>query len=363
MITVKDVYDFLDGIAPFSYADKFDNTGLLIGDINDDVQKIMLTLDITNDVADEALNKDCDLIVSHHPLIFDALKSIDIYNPIGRLHRYLINAISFHTNYDMAPGGICDLLAQHLGLLNSGTVLEPIHKKPYRQVSVYVPKVKAESVYEAMMNAGAGAVGNYCHCAFFTEGEGRFMPLAGASPYSGTQGIIEKVDEIKIEAVVKPSLLGGVIRAMNEAHPYEEPACQISDNHALYEEVGYGRLCTLASEMSASELAEQVKEALGAAFVKVSAGDKQISTVAIGSGACGGLFEAAFKKGADALICGEVKQSHWVAAKNMGLTLIDAGHFHTENFALQYLKEQLEKQFPDTEVEISESNDDMITLI
>ena len=351
---VQEIYSFLDEIAPFKYSDGFDNTGLLVGRGEDEVCGIMLALDITNDVADEALYKNCNLIISHHPVIFSPLRAISPGHPAARLLRHSLNAIGFHTNFDMADGGISDILADILMVKNTGQVIEPIHKFPYKQLSVYAPTDKAEAVFAAMSEAGAGTFGTYDGCAFFGRGEGRFTPREGAKPAVGKVNAAQKVPETKIEMLVKPSLLNCVVQKMLAAHPYEVPAYEISDNFSRFEEVGYGRICEI-EETSASELAARVKMALGCPSVKMSAGSARIKKIGISGGAGGNIWALAAGKGADAYITGEVKHSVWQEVHDANFTLIDAGHFYTEQCAFARLKEKIQKRF-NVHVEVSEQH-------
>lgn len=363
MIKVREVYDFLNELAPFVYTDKFDNTGLLVGDFNDNVNKILLALDITNAVIDEALNKDFGLIISHHPIIFNPIKRMDSNNPVYKLVRNFKNAIAVHTNLDMANGGVSDIMAELLCLKNTEEVLETAYKNPYKQVVVFVPKDNVNEVYNAMTNAGAGEQGSYRGCSFSVDGEGVFQPIQGANPHIGTVGKLEKVNEVRLEMLVKPSKLNAVIKAMLNAHPYEEPAYQILDNHALYEEIGYGRICEVEDEIDARALAEKVKKAYNCSVVRYVDGGKPVKRIAVCSGSGGGLYELAHQKGVDAYITGDIKHSQWIGANNLGLTLIDGGHFHTENIILKYLQRKIKERFPTIEVEIAEFNFDVVKYI
>lgn len=363
MINIKDIYNFLNELAPFDYTDKFDNTGLLIGDFNEKVTKILLSLDITNDVIDEAINRDFNLIISHHPVIFNPLKRINNENPAYKLARHHKNVIAIHTNLDMVNGGISDIMAELLGLNNTSEVLEPIYKNPYKQVVVFVPKESINEVYGAMASAGAGEIGNYKGCSFSVYGEGSFQPSQGANPYIGSVGNLEKVKEARLEMLVTPLKLNAVIKAMLNTHPYEIPSYQILENHALSEEVGYGRVCEIEDEVDAKSLAEKVKDAYNCSIVRYVDGGKPIKRIAVSSGSGGGNYELAYRKGIDAYITGDIKHDQWIGAKNLGLTLIDGGHFHTENIVIDYLQKKIKERFPSIDVEIAEHNLDVVKYI
>lgn len=360
MVNIREIYNFIDKLAPFSYTDKFDNTGLLVGDYEKNVSRILLALDITNDVADEANERNCDLVVSHHPIIFHPLKRLDSGNPVYRLASKGISAICAHTNLDMAENGVSDRMADLLGLEGEREVFETIYSKPYLQVVVFVPVDNADEVYKAMSAAGAGELGNYKGCAFGSNGNGRFMPMDGANPYIGEVGKIESTDETRLEMLVKPSRLGGVLKAMAEAHPYEEPAYQVIENHAVYENIGYGRIYRLEEAISTDTLLSMVKKAFGCTVVRYTDSGKLIQKVALMSGSGGSSYELAAAKGIDAYITGDVKHDQWIGASNIGLTMLDAGHFHTENIILEYLLEKIKLQFPEIDIEIAKSNKDVV---
>lgn len=363
MTTVKDIYDYINKIAPFSYTDSFDNTGLLVGEGSKEVTKILLALDITNDVIDEAVQNNCNMIVSHHPIIFNPLKKLNDSNPACKLLKNNINAVSAHTNYDMALGGISDMMAELLGLENTGEVIDVIHSKPYCQLIVFVPKDNAHDVYKAMSEAGGGEQGNYSGCAFQNDGEGCFIPRDGSNPFMGSIDKLEKVLEVRIEMLVKPSKVNAVVSAMKKAHPYEEPAYSILENHALYENIGYGRMCISNEPMTAKSLAEKVKTIFGCEVVRYTDTDKPIKKIALCSGSGGGDYLSVYERGADAYITGDVKHDQWIGASNINFSLIDGGHFYTENIAMEYLKKGLKNEFPQLNIDIAKSNIDVVKYL
>lgn len=335
-ITVRDIYNAINRVADFNRHDKYDNVGILVGKPEDKVTRVLIALDITRKVALEAIDGGYDLIVTHHPLIFNPLYTLSDDTVSGMLLKNGIAHIAAHTNLDMARGGVSDIMAELLGLENTEKVFEVKEKNPYYQVTVFVPQTHTETVYDAMQRAGAGKQGNYSGCAYKVSGEGRFMPLESSNAFIGNIGELEKVCEDRIEMLVKPSALSSVISAMRNAHPYEEPAFTVCENHALYEEEGYGKVCT-CKETTAKELAALIKERYGNTVVRYTDSGKKIRTVAVCSGAGSSNTALAIALGIDAYITGDVKYSDFVDAERAGLTLIDAGHFHTENIVLPYL--------------------------
>lgn len=360
MTTVKQLYDAMNRLAPFSLAEKGDNVGLLSGEMSAPVKKVLLALDISNYVAAEAAEKGADLVISHHPVIYHPLYTLKAENPACRLLKSGIAAICAHTNLDIARGGVNDILQQALGF-PEGELIEVAKVLPYKQVVVFVPESHVEAVYEAMGSAGAGTLGNYTGCAFSSAGEGRFVPNTKASSFIGSAGETEKVREIRLEMLASPERLGAVLCAMKAAHPYEEPAFQVLDNHALREEYGFGRLCTLEQEILPKALAHRIKEALGCTLVRYVDTGRPLKRVAFCSGGAGSLLPDALRLGADAYISGDIKHDQWITAQNEGVALFDAGHYHTERIVLPMLKKALSKEFSEVCFEIAASDTDPVS--
>ena len=363
MTTVNQIYSFIDKIAPFKLAEKSDNVGLLVGEKTSEVKKALLSLDITNAVANEAKSVGAELLISHHPIIFNPLYVLNDKNPACFLLKNNINAICAHTNLDMAKGGVNDILAESLGLKDTGRLIETIYKIPYKQVVVFVPEGNAENVYSAMCNAGGGTQGNYSGCAFSCNGIGKFLPEENAKPFIGVVGEIEEVHEVRLEMLVKPSCLNAVISALKASHPYEEPAYQVLDNNALTDEYGFGKICTLEKEMTPKELAGHIKASLNCTVIRYVDGGNPIKTVAFCSGGGGSLINDAIALGVDAYICGDIKHDQFVTAKNSDFSIFDAGHFHTETIVLPYLKKALSAEFPNVVFEIAKGNCDPVTYM
>lgn len=205
-ISVKQVVDVMEGIAPSYLSEKWDNTGLLIGGLQDSVEKIMVCLDVTGSIVEEAVQNGVDMIISHHPVIFEGLKTLRSDDGKGRLLHLLIKnniaVYSAHTNLDKAPGGVDDVLAARLGLENVEPLTTEEDERLYKIV-VFIPNGHEEAVMNAMAEAGAGFIGRYRHCSFQTRGIGTFLPLEGTNPYIGQQGRTERVDEVRLETIAR----------------------------------------------------------------------------------------------------------------------------------------------------------------
>lgn len=349
-IYCRDIYSFINSFAPFDIAEDFDNCGLLVGSMNCITKKVLLTLDITNDVVKEAKESGVDLIISHHPVIFTPLRNIDINSPVYMLISSGINALCAHTNLDMANKyGVNTSLADALELRN----VRPLNikkKKHYKKVVVFVPEGDEDRVMNAMCNSGAGKLGNYSKCGFLTKGEGRFCPGEGSDPYIGKIGECEKVTEIKIEVICPDDKVTGVVESMIKAHPYEKPAYDIfNEDENISLDFSCGVIGDLKYTMNSMEFARFVKEKLYCNGLRYTNMCKDINKVALCSGAGGDFLDFAIENDCDAFVTGEIKHHMILRSNAYGLTLVDAGHFKTEDVVFRVLKDLLEKNFPSVE--------------
>lgn len=346
-VFVADILNKINSIAPFALTMDFDNTGLLVGDPTQPVKKALVALDCTMEAISEAKKMGAQLIVTHHPVIFHPLKKVTAGSVVYRLVQEGISVISAHTNLDIAGGGVNDCLAQKLGLENI-TGLSSVSSQPFCKVAVFVPCQQAQQVYQAMAKAGAGTIGAYAGCAYFTQGTGVFLPLPGANPFLGQVGKTEEAAEVKIEMVCPPEKLPAVVAAMNAAHPYEVPAYDVFEDKGLCLQEFLGRVGTLPCPVQPEQFARQVKEALGG-MVKFVAGKGPIQKVAVCGGSGASELKAALNCGAQALVTGDVKHDVFLEALHIGITLLDAGHFHTEDIVIDPLREELAKTFAQVE--------------
>ncbi|MDX8045964.1 Nif3-like dinuclear metal center hexameric protein [Gracilibacillus sp. S3-1-1] len=333
MTTVKDVIRLLEQWVPTNLAESWDNVGLQLGDKQQQVKKIMITLDVIDKVVDEAIEKNVDLIIAHHPLLFNGLKQIDFQDPKGhvvkKLIQHNISVYTAHTNLDVVSGGVNDMLAEKLQLKDT-KVLVTTETEQLMKFIVYVPKTHTDKLIEAIGNAGAGHIGNYSHSTFRSPGTGAFKPLEGTNPYLGRQGEIEEVEEYKVETVMKKKQLSQVLAAAQKVHPYEEMAYDIIPLHNKGEKIGLGRIGKLSEQLKLSEYVEVVKQQLHVPAVRyVGNGDQLIRKVAVLGGSGKGYIKAAQNAGADLYITGDLTFHEAQDAEEAGLNLIDPGH-HVE---------------------------------
>lgn len=304
--------------------------GLQVGTLNKPVRKIMVVLDVLENVVDEAISNDVDLIIAHHPPIFRPLKTVQTDTPSGRiiekciLHNIAIYAA--HTNLDVAVGGVNDLLADALGLTNI-ELLAPTYEETLKKLAVYVPRESADEVRDALGSAGAGYIGNYSHCTYNTSGTGTFLPHQGTNPHIGEVGKLEVVDEIKIETVFPSDLQKKVITAMLNAHPYEEVAFDIYPLENEGNVLGLGRVGYLEQDMTLEQFALHVKEKLEVDGLRVvgSLSDK-VKKVAVLGGDGNKYVSHAKRAGADVYVTGDMYYHVAHDAMMMGLNIVDPGH-------------------------------------
>ncbi|MDR4888967.1 Nif3-like dinuclear metal center hexameric protein [Fredinandcohnia sp. QZ13] len=307
-----------------------DKIGLQIGTLNKPVKKMMVVLDLLEEVVDEAISSEVDLIIAHHPPIFRPLRAVQTDTPAGRiiekciLHNIAVYAA--HTNLDVAVGGVNDLLANALELTDI-ELLAPTYEERLKKLAVYVPKEAADEVRTALGTAGAGFIGEYSHCTFNTQGTGTFLPHEGTNPHIGVVGQLEKVDEIKIETVFPSSLQKKVVTAMLKAHPYEEVAYDIYPLENEGNVLGLGRVGYLQHEMTLQQFAEHVKDKLEVDGIRVvgSLADK-VKKVAVLGGDGNKYVSHAKRAGADVYVTGDMYYHVAHDAMMMGLNIVDPGH-------------------------------------
>ncbi|MDY0405552.1 Nif3-like dinuclear metal center hexameric protein [Virgibacillus sp. 179-BFC.A HS] len=352
-LTNADIFKVMEAWAPKSLAYDWDNVGLQIGSNNRPVKKVMVTLDVLEEVADEAIANHVDLVIAHHPLLFKSLSRIDTEQPKGRTIQKLlaknISVYAAHTNLDVAAGGVNDMLFEALQLQDK-EVLLPTQAEELYKLAVYVPISHQEDIMHAWAKTDAGHIGAYSHCTFRTQGKGTFKPLEGTNPYIGKQQEISFVDEVRMETIVKKSRLADTIKAMIAAHPYEEVAYDVYPLENKGELMGLGRIGTLEKQMNLKELCEFVKTALSVPAVRVT-GDltKSIKKVAVLGGSGEKYFMDAKRKGADAYITGDVTFHAAQDAEQIGLAVIDPGH-HVEKIMTVKTQAYLREKFPDLEI-------------
>jgi dinuclear metal center YbgI/SA1388 family protein len=348
MPKVADIVGIINKIAPPELAEAWDNPGLQIGNPFAEVTRVMVALDPAPDVIDAAIAASCQLLVTHHPLIFKPLKSISAANPLGSIIQKAfvsgMSIVTLHTNYDIADGGLNDVLARMIGL--SGSVpLRITSSAELVKLVVYVPVDHLEQMRSALFPFVARQ-GNYCDCSFAAEGTGTFTPLDGAQPFSGTVGLLSRVAEERLELLIAAAQVSRAVKALLAVHPYEEPAFDLYPLVNKGVQRGLGRIGRLPESLTLAAYADRMRSVLSAPALRyVGDPNATIAKVALCSGSGASLLRDAVRAGADVLVTGDVKYHEAREAEESGLALIDAGHFPTEIIMVHEMAARLERAF------------------
>ena len=346
-LIIEDLERVLDYLAPLALAEPWDNVGLLVGHRSHEVRRVLVALDLTEDVVVEAVSGGYQAIVSHHPLIFRPMNRVTDGDRQGVMVNQLIAgdvaAFACHTNLDGAPRGLCDQLADELGLVER----EPLVRTPPGWVKLvgFVPPAALEAVSRAVFAAGAGVIGEYRDCSFWTPGTGGFVPLTGAQPTVGGVGERSEVGEARWETVVPAVRVAAVVRAYIAAHPYEEPAFDIYPLQNVRARWGQGRVGRLRTPVPLVSVVANMASVLGLGeLAYAGSSEKLVDRVAVVTGSGGSLLEDTAGV-ADVLITGDLGYHDAERAADVGLAVIQAPHFEVETWALKrwtaVLNEQL----------------------
>ncbi len=331
-MVVHDIQEILEQWAPPAVAWERDHVGLQIGSPRKRVRSVLVSLDVTQGVLQEARRKNTDLIISHHPLFFRPAYSVVTDDERGMLIAELLRSgiavYSMHTNLDVAKEGVSHALAQTLNLEQIAS-LQPLSGQ-YQKIAVFVPREHADRVMRAMAGEGAGSIGDYTECSFNTDGTGTFTPLPGARPFIGMHGTLERVRETRVEMIVPRWKTARALRAMLKAHPYEEVAYDLYDLANPSPEFGAGAIGTLARPMTRSAFLSFVRRRLRCRSLRhgVPTGPR-IRRVAVCGGSGSEYIAAALHAGADAYVTSDLRY-HTYQETGSTMMLIDAGHYETE---------------------------------
>lgn len=345
---IKDIIASLESLAPPALQEGYDNTGLIIGDENTECKGILVSLDAIEPVIDESIKKNCNLIISHHPIVFSGLKKITGKNYVQKA---IIKAIkndialySIHTNLDNVSNGVNGKIAELLGLKH----VSVLSSKPdqLKKLYTFVPATHADKVRQAIFDAGAGHIGNYDECSFNAEGFGTFKGGMNTDPFVGKPGELHKENEIKIETVFPAWLESRIIKNLLSAHPYEEVAYDIVRLENKLSSIGSGIIGDLDKPVSENDFLKLVQQKFGLLAIRTTQFlDKPIKRVAACGGAGSFLISSALAAGADIYITSDVKYHEFFEASEK-MIIADIGHYESEQFTINLLQEFLEQKFP-----------------
>lgn len=357
-MVVQDVINHLHNLAPLAYAEDFDNVGLLVGNKNQPVTGVLVTLDTIEAVVDEAVENNCNLIVSFHPIIFKGLKKITGNTYVERVvikaiqHNIAIFAI--HTALDNAFQGVNAIICDRLGLKNK-QVLMP-QKGTIKKLTTYVPKVNADTLKQSLFNIGAGNIGNYDNCSFSSEGIGTFKGNANSNPVIGEIGKLQQEDETQINITFHKHLESLVLKTLFETHPYEEVAYEITTLNNTNQHIGMGMIADLEPSQPEEDFLNFVKNKMKASLIRHSKLlNKPIQKVSVLGGSGAFAIGAAKAAGADIFITADLKYHDFYSAEN-DIVVADIGHYESEQFTKTFLVDYLSKKITNFAIILSKTN-------
>jgi dinuclear metal center YbgI/SA1388 family protein len=354
-IKIKDVTTCLESWAPRSYQESYDNSGLITGDPSTIVTGILVTLDCIEEVVQEAIETNCNLIVAHHPIVFKGLKK---FNGSNYVERTVIKAIknnvaiyAIHTNLDNVLTGVNKKIGDQIGLKNLKILLPK--KDTLAKLTTFIPEGHIEEVMHAIHDAGAGQIGNYKNCSFSVKGTGTFKPVEGANPHIGQTNQQEYVSETRVEVIFQAHLEGQVIQALKRAHPYEEVAYYISQLSNENQEVGSGMVGELDKPMNEKEFLDYLKDKMSLKVIRhTPLLSRPVKKVAFCGGSGSFLLPHAINSGAEVFITADFKYHEFFDADGK-IIIADIGHYESEVFTKELLKDVLMEKFPSFAINFS----------
>jgi len=353
---VRDITSYLEEFAPLSFQEDYDNSGLIIGSPEWLVRAVLLAVDVTEAVVNEAIEVGANMIVAHHPLIFKGVKKITAASAIERC---IIRAIKHdiavygaHTNLDSVKGGINASIAQRLGLQHQ-RILSP-KKDQLCKLVVFIPRDHADSFRTVLFHAGAGRIGDYDCCSYNLEGKGTFRGLDGAHPFVGKRGELHTEPETRIEVLFPTYITGRIEQAIEKNHPYEKPAYDIYPLNNTCEEAGLGMVGVLPEALSEEDFLSMCKRVFGTGCIRHSPfTQRRIERVALCGGSGAAFMEKAVYASAQAFVTADVKYDQFFSAQDDRILLVDVGHYESEYIGMEILFEAMKKDFSDMPIRLT----------
>jgi dinuclear metal center YbgI/SA1388 family protein len=350
--------NYLETIAPLAYQEDYDNAGLIVGNPDQEIYQVLISLDCIEAVVDEAIATNCQVIVSHHPIVFKGLKKFNsktyVERVVEKAIRNNIALYAIHTNLDSVLTGVNAKICEVLGLENTH-ILSP-KQGLLKKLVTYVPTSHVDQMRNALFHAGAGNIGNYSECSFNAEGSGTFKGNEDSDPYVGEPGVRHTEEETRIETVYPANLESKILMALILAHPYEEVAYDLYALTNQHQQVGSGMIGELEEPMDAQQFLYHLKEKMHAPVIRHTAfTGKKIKKVAVCGGSGGFLLKHAIGAGADIFITSDYKYHEFFDADNK-IIIADIGHFESEQFTQQLLQELIQKRFADLPLRLTSVN-------
>ena len=345
---INEITKILETWAPLTYAEDFDNVGLLVGDLNSECSKALVTLDTTEEVVEEAIREGCELIISFHPIIFSGLKKLTgktyVERAVIKSIKNDIAIYSIHTALDNHKNGVSHEMGVQLGLKKQRILIPK--KNTLRKLTTYVPSTSVSKVLKKLHSVGAGAIGNYFDCSFSTKGEGTFTGNDQSNPNKGQPGKPERTEEQQLHLTFDQNKEKDIIEALKEAHPYEEVAYEINELSNINQDIGMGSIGELEKPMNEKAFFEYVKKHLNTPHIRHSNYlGRRIKKIALLGGSGSFAIKAAKSQGADVLITADLKYHNFFEAENK-IILMDIGHYETEQYTKKLIATYLTKKIP-----------------
>ncbi|MCX6251340.1 MAG: Nif3-like dinuclear metal center hexameric protein [Bacteroidetes bacterium] len=355
---IREFSGYLERLAPLALQEDYDNSGLILGDQEMEVSGILITLDVTEEVISEAYENNCNLVISHHPVIFKGLKKLTGAHFTERIAitaiRYNIALYCAHTNLDNIYGGLNLSLIRKLGV-NQPVILKPVQGFLNKLVT-FCPIEYADRVRQALFDAGAGFIGNYDCCSYNVQGKGTFRALEGAHPFTGERDLLHFEDEVRIEVIYPSFIEKKLVKALLSSHPYEEVAYDLYPLTNHYNKAGAGMIGDLEVEEDEKTFLQKVKEVLQIPVIRHSGWlNKKIKKIAVCGGSGSFLLQDAKQKGADIFLTGDIRY-HDFFEPQLEIILADIGHYESEHVAKELFYSLLIEKFPNFAILISKTN-------
>ncbi len=356
---IKEVLDYFEELVPRAYQESYDNSGLLVGEVNNELSSCLIALDCTEEIIDEAIKIGANLVVAHHPIIFGGLKSLTGKNYVERtVLKAIKNDVAIfvaHTNLDNVNFGVSKKICDKLQLQKT-KVLAP-KTNLLIKLEIYVPVTHSEMLRDELSKAGAGSIGDYDSCSFSVSGEGRFRAKDNAKPFVGELGKLTTVKELKVEVVFPKHLSNKILSVMKEVHPYEEVAYYLTDLPNQYHEVGSGMFGELKEGLPLQDFLAYLKEKMCLKSIRYTTyqPDAIIKKVAVCGGAGSFLLNNAKAIGADIFVTGDFKYHEFFDAED-DIVIADIGHYESEVFTKELFYELMTKKFPNIAVALAKTS-------
>ena len=362
---IKDITNYIEELAPLSYAENFDNVGLLVGNYQTEVTNILVTLDTLEETVDEAIAKNCNLVISFHPIIFGGLKKL---NGNSYVERVVLKAIkndiaiyATHTALDNSKNGVSAKMCEVLGLENTKILIPK--KGIIKKLTTFVPSTKAAALRDSLFKAGAGNIGNYDQCSFNIEGKGTYRGNENSNPVIGEKGKLHTENETRISVVFESKNEAQILKSLHDNHPYEEVAYELITTENIHQNIGMGMIGELPTAMEEKDFLLFLKHTMNTKCVRYSALiHNKIKKVAVLGGSGSFAISNAIRAGADAYVSADFKYHEFFKAEN-SILLADIGHYESEQFTKNLLVDYLTKKFTNFAVILSEKSTNPIYYI